>query len=171
MSKKYVWEEKTIQSGEGEMLTIVVEKLRENPRFTEKAAQWFSTKWEIPTEAYYDSMKECIEQKSEIPQWYIVLDNSDEIIAGAGIIHNDFHDRKDLSPNLCALFVDEKYRKQGIAKYILDFARQDLGNMGFKNLYLVTDHTEFYEKCGWMFLTTVNDDEGIPERMYMATTL
>lgn len=43
--------------------------------------------------------------------------------------------------------------------------------MGFEKLYLVTDHTEFYEKCGWSFLTTVNDDEGNSIRMYAASTL
>ena len=88
------------------------------------------------------------------------MNNKNEIIAGAGIIENDFHDRKDLSPNLCALFVEEKYRKQGIAKYILNFLRKDLGSMGFEKIYLITDHTGFYEKYDWSFLTTVNDDEG-----------
>ena len=29
-------------------------------------------------------------------------------ISGAGVIENDFHDRKDLTPNLCALFVEER---------------------------------------------------------------
>ena len=109
--------------------------------------------------------------KIGIPQWYIVLNNKDEIIAEAGIIENNFRNRKDLSPNLCALFVEEKYRKQGIAKYILNFLRKDLGNMGFEKLYLVTDHTEFYEKYDWSFLTTVNDDEGNSIRMYVASTL
>ena len=99
------------------------------------------------------------------------MNNKNEIIAGAGIIENDFHDRKDLRPNLCALFVEEKYRKQGIAKYILNFLRKDLGNMGFEKLYLVTDHTEFYERYDWSFLTTVNDDEGNSIRMYVASTL
>ena len=39
--------------------------------------------------------------------------------------------------------------------------------MEFQKLYLVTDHTKFYEKCGWEFLCMVNDEEGIPERMYV----
>ena len=43
--------------------------------------------------------------------------------------------------------------------------------MGFEKLYLITDHTQFYEKCGWDFMTMVNDDEGIPVRMYVTSTL
>ncbi len=99
------------------------------------------------------------------------MNDKQEIIAGAGIIENDFHERKDLTPNLCALFVEEKYRKQRIAKYILDFARKDLGSMGFEKIYLITDHTGFYEKYNWDFLTIVNDDDGNTTRMYVASTL
>lgn len=40
----------------------------------------------------------------------------------------------------------ENYRNQNIAKHILDFVREDLSNQGIQALYLITDHTEFYEK-------------------------
>ncbi len=90
--------------------------------------------------------------------------------AGAGVIDNDFHERKDLTPNLCALFVEENYRNQNIAKHILDFIREDLSNQGIQTLYLITDHTEFYEKCGWRFLMLVKDEEGEMVRMYVADT-
>lgn len=153
------------------MDTLTLIKLCDNSEFLEKAAQWFSEKWKIPVEAYQESILECVEQKNGIPQWYIILDSSGNIIAGAGIIENDFHDHKDLRPNLCALFVEEEYRNQGIATYMLNFVRKELGNMGYEKLYLITDHTEFYEKCGWSFLTMVNDDQGAPVRMYVASTI
>lgn len=153
------------------MKSIILKKLCEYPELCEKSAYWFSQKWGIPVEAYLESIQKSIDEKNGIPQQYIVLDDRQEIIAGAGIIDNDFHERKDLIPNLCALFVEEKYRKKGIAKYILDFVRKDLGSMGFEKIYLITDHTEFYEKYDWEFLTTVNDDEGNTTRMYVASTL
>lgn len=153
------------------MKTLTLKKLCDHPEFLDEAASWFSQKWGIPVEAYKESMEQSINQKTGIPQWYIVLNENLEMIAGAGIIENDFHDRKDLSPNLCALYVKENYRGQGIAKYLLDFSRKDLSNMGFETLYLITDHTEFYEKCGWDFLTMVNGDDGNSQRMYAASTL
>lgn len=143
-----------------------VKKLRDVPEQMDRAASWFSKTWKIPLAAYQASMQQCIAQKEGVPQWYIVLDDGQNIIAGAGVIDNDFHARKDLTPNLCALFVEEAYRNQGIARHILNFVKEDMGGMGIKTLYLVTDHTEFYEKCGWSFFTMVNDDEGVPERMY-----
>lgn len=151
------------------MTGIILKKLCDYPELLEKASLWFSEKWDIPVEAYIESIQECISK--EIPQWYIVVDENQEIIAGAGIIENDFHDRKDLRPNLCALYVDEQYRSQGIARYILNLARRELGEMGFEKLYLVTDHVEFYEKCGWEFFTNVIGDNGNSERLYVASTL
>ena len=73
------------------------------------------------------------------------------IVAGAGVIANDYHDRVDLTPNLCALFVEESHRYRGIARLLLDSARRDMGKLGFETLYLVTDHEHFYERCGWEF--------------------
>ncbi|NDN43042.1 GNAT family N-acetyltransferase, partial [Acinetobacter baumannii] len=135
-------------------------RLSDYPQYKEMAAQWFSEKWQIPVEAYLESIQISIDQKHAIPQWYIVLNKDKYLIAGAGVIDNDFHERKDLTPNLCALFVEENYRNQNIAKHILDFVREDLSNQGIQTLYLITDHTEFYEKCGWRFLTLVEDEEG-----------
>ncbi len=126
-------------------------RLSDYPQYKEMAAQWFSEKWQIPVEAYLESIQISIDQKHAIPQWYIVLNKDKHLIAGAGVIDNDFHERKDLTPNLCALFVEENYRNQNIAKQILDFVREDLSNQGIQTLYLITDHTEFYEKCGWRF--------------------
>ncbi|MDO7429402.1 GNAT family N-acetyltransferase [Acinetobacter baumannii] len=126
-------------------------RLSDYPQYKEMAAQWFSEKWQIPVEAYLESIQISIDQKHAIPQWYIVLNKDKHLIAGAGVIDNDFHERKDLTPNLCALFVEENYRNQNIAKHILDFVREDLSNQGIQTLYLITDHTEFYEKCGWRF--------------------
>ena len=96
---------------------------------------------------------------------------SGRLLAGAGVIANDFHDRKDLTPNLCALFVEPPWRGRGTAGRLLDFIRRDLGAMGIPRLYLVTDHTAFYERYGWTFLTMVTGDDHLPERMYTAPTL
>ncbi|UUM29361.1 GNAT family N-acetyltransferase [Acinetobacter colistiniresistens] len=145
-------------------------KLVNTPELLAQAAMWFSDKWEIPIEAYRDSIQISIEQPGEIPQWYLILNKHQQIIAGAGVIENDFHDRNDLSPNLCALFVEEAYRKQNIARELLDFIRAEMKNLGFEKLYLVTDLDDFYEKCGWVFLTRVQDDEGELMKMYVADT-
>ena len=142
-------------------------KIRENPEFSPQAAQWFHSKWNVPLVAYEQSIEDCIGGDGFVPQWYIVLHN-DTIIAGAGVIENDFHDRKDLTPNVCAVYVEEQYRKQGIAGRVLDFICDDFHQNGIDTLYLLTDHTGFYERYGWQFLCMVQGDgEEYLSRMYI----
>lgn len=45
--------------------------------------------------------------------------DGEQIIGGMGVIKNDFHDKKDLTPNVCAVYTEESYRKQGIAGVLL----------------------------------------------------
>lgn len=141
--------------------------IRDVPEIKDYAAQWFHEKWNIPLSAYQSSINACLEGKNPLPQWYIAMENN-RIIGGLGIIENDFHDRKDLSPNVCAVYVEEDKRFRGIAKALLDFACNDMKKFGIDTLYLVTDHTSFYERCGWEFLCMVQGD-GEPQmsRMYV----
>ncbi|MDN6735791.1 MAG: GNAT family N-acetyltransferase [Tetragenococcus koreensis] len=101
----------------------------------------------------------------------MVVNQRNTIIAGAGVIENDFHKRKDLEPNICALFVEKDYRNQGIASFILDLICQDFANMGIDRLYLVTDLMNFYERCGWKFVMHVRSEEGVQERLYTTSIL
>ncbi len=87
-----------------------------------------------------------------------MLENN-EIIACVGVIENDFHERKDLTPNVCALYVEEKYRCRGIAGKLLKLVRDDMENKGISPLYLITEHTSFYERYGWEFLCMVKEED------------
>lgn len=78
--------------------SIKITNLREAPELIPEAAAWFAAKWGIPLEEYEASMRESAESRAPVPQWFAVTDARGKITAGAGIIENDFHDRKDLSP-------------------------------------------------------------------------
>lgn len=142
-------------------------KIKEHKELVAQASEWFHEKWNIPKEAYMDSMEDCIKDISPVPQWYIVLDR-EKIIAGIGVIENDFHDRKDLTPNICAVYVEKEYRNHGIAGDMLKYICDDFKSMGIDTLYLITDHTDFYERYDWKFLCMV---QGVGEpymtRMYI----
>lgn len=148
----------------------IFRKLRDFPELAGQAARWFHEKWGIPAEEYRKSIESAAKCPGSVPQWYLVLEDGGRILVGAGVIENDFHDRKDLAPNLCALFVEEDMRGQGLARELLRQIRKDMEGIGVSDLYLVTDHTAFYEKCGWEFLTMAREDDGTPIRMYHIKT-
>ena len=140
--------------------------LREEPERKDAAAEWFHGKWGVPKDAYLECMDAYLNSETEYG-WYLCLDG-DKIIGGMGVIENDFHDRKDLSPNVCAVYTEEEYRSKGIAGKLLNMVVGDMKEKGITPIYLVTDHTGFYERYGWEFLCMVQSD-GEPEmtRMYI----
>ena len=140
--------------------------LRDKPEYKQTAAEWFNSKWGVPTEAYLECMDAYLAGETELG-WYLCLDG-EKIVGGMGVIENDFHDRKDLTPNVCAVYTEEDYRKQGIAGKLLNLTVEDLRAKGISPAYLVTDHTGFYERYGWEFLCMVQGD-GEPDmtRMYI----
>ena len=140
--------------------------LRDMPEWMIPAAEWFHSKWGVPTEAYLECMEAYLRKETEYG-WYLCLKDN-RIIGGLGVIENDFHDRKDLTPNVCAVFTEEKFRCQGIAGNLLNMSVEDLRKKGISPVYLVTDHTSFYERYGWEFLCMVQGD-GEPDmtRMYI----
>ncbi len=125
--------------------------LRDRPELLERAAEWFHEKWGVPKEAYLERMAACLRGDTAYG-WYLCLDGG-RIIGGLGVIENDFHDRKDLAPNVCAVYTEPV---------------EDMRQRGVSPLYLVTNHVGFYERCGWEFLCMVHcDGETEPARMYV----
>lgn len=140
--------------------------LRDMPQMKDQAADWFHSKWHVPKDAYLACMDAYLNRETEYG-WYLCLYEG-RIIGGMGVIENDFHDRKDLSPNVCAVYTEEAFRGQGIAGRLLNLTVEDMRSNGVSPLYLVTDHIGFYERYGWEFYCMAQGD-GEPEmtRLYI----
>lgn len=148
------------------MSELQYKNLREMPEEKESVAQWFHEKWGVPKEAYLECMEAYLSGETEYG-WYVCLADA-KIVGGLGVIENDFHDRKDLAPNVCAVYTEEEYRCRGIAGKLLNMAVEDQRSHGISPVYLVTDHTGFYERYGWEFYCMAQGDgEPEPTRLYI----
>ena len=142
-------------------------RLREHPEWASRAAAWFHEKWGVPEAAYRESIADCLERRAAVPQWYLAVAD-EEILGGLGVIENDFHDRIDLAPNVCAVFVEPARRGRGLAGRLLEFACDDMAGLGIDTLYLLTNHIGFYERYGWEYLCPAQGDgEPEPSRVYV----
>ena len=141
--------------------------LSEHPELMDEMAQWFCEKWHIPKEEYEKSMARCLENKGAVPQWFAAYEGN-RIVCGAGVIENDFHNRPDLTPNVCAVYTEPDRRGRGLAGALLEHICLDMKARGICTLYLLTDHIGFYERYGWVFLCMVQGEgEEQPSRMYV----
>ncbi len=140
--------------------------LQEKPELKEAAAFWFHSRWGVPEEAYLACMEGYLSGKTPYG-WYLCLCGG-EIVGGMGVIENDFHDRPDLTPNICAVYTEQAHRKKGIAGKLLDMVVEDLRDKGISPVYLITNHIGFYERYGWEFHCMVQGDgEEEKCRMYI----
>ena len=123
-------------------LACEILKLRDCPQWLDRGAAWFHAKWGVPLDAYRESMAACVKNLGAVPQWYVAVDGG-QILGGLGVIENDFHNRPDLAPNVCAVYVEESHRRQGVAGALLNCVCADMAALGVDTLYLLTDHTAF----------------------------
>lgn len=149
----------------------MIYSIKDRPEYKHIAIDWFSSKWGIPKKEYEKSFNEALKNNATIPQWFIFLNEQNSIVGGCGLIENDFIDRTDLKPYVCALFVEPQYRNKKIASALLFRARQYAAELGFKKVYLCTDHTMFYEKCGWKHIGFGTQISGDISRIYEAHTI
>ena len=174
---EYGTEEESLQIGDTVLFADQIEEIlllrrevcipvRDWPEAKDEIAAWFHARWGVPLAACRESIRACLGGEGAVPEWYVVV-RGHTIVAGCGVIENDFHARRDLTPNVCALYVDEAYRNQGIAGYLLRYVCADMARQGVKTLYLLTGHTGFCERCGWRFLTMVRGDGGAWSRVYI----
>ena len=138
--------------------------LANRPALRDACAEWFSSKWGIPARIYAESMAE--QSIRGVPKWLIALDENG-MVGGLGVIANDFHRRTDLTPNICAVYVEPRARGRGVARALIDRACAELSAAGWESVYLITGHDCFYEHLGWAFYGMVEENDGGWIRMYV----
>ena len=71
------------------------------------------------------------------------------MIGGLGVIANNFHRRTDLTPNICAVYVEPRA--------LIDRACAELSG---EHVYLITGHDCFYGHSGWKFYGMAEENDG-----------
>ena len=144
--------------------------IRQCPEWLERAADYFSSRWNIDRQLYWDSLSDSVTTENPVPRWYLML-RGDEIIGGFGLIDNDFMVRTDLCPWLCALYIEPSERGQKLGSRLLAHSRYEAGALGFSRVYLNTDHVGYYEKYGWRYIGDFAHRSGTDARVYEADVL
>jgi len=141
--------------------------VREHPEWIDQAADFFSTRWGIDKLLYEYSINASLSTKYPVPRWYLML-RDDKIIGGCGLIDNDFMIRTDFCPWLCGLYIDPAERGQHLGEQLLEHSRVEATKLGFKKVYLNTDHVGYYEKYNWRYIGDFAHTSGVDARVYEA---
>ena len=159
---------------EGNTSVIVARKLpriisiRHYPEYAVRAIDYFPGKFGVSRDIYDDCISNSLGASFQLPQWYLMTDDSDNIIGGAGIITNDFVSRMDIGPYLCALYIEPEWRCRGLAGLLIKRLESDAAKLGYERLYLCTDLQGFYERYGWKFIGHGYHPWGESSRIYIS---
>lgn len=128
--------------------------IKTHPEYKDKIINYFILRWasEDSKGVYIDCISNAFRNDS-LPNWYLLLDN-EEIIGGAGLISNDFISRMDLTPWLCALYIEEKYRGHNYGELLINKIKEDTLKLGYDYLYLCSDHKGYYEHFNFKRIAT-----------------
>lgn len=104
-------------------------------------------------------------KKESIPITLIAVE--DNICLGTITLFENDLKTMQLTPWLGALYVKEIYRGRGIAKELMNELELVTKELGFKDLYLRTEHTaDYYRKLGWKCLFETKDELGIDTEVF-----
>ena len=144
---------------------IKILNLRDHPELIVRASSVFQGYFGIPKDVYFESMRDSL-LTSTYPLWFIAYYQDKYIIGGLGIIENDFHSKKELFPNICAVYVSDGYRGIRISELLINEAIESMHKVGIDTLYVVTDHIGFYEKYGFKYHSQTMCEDG-ESRVYI----
>ena len=89
-----------------------------------------------------------------VPRTFVGIEDGQPLGSGA-IIPNDMETRKDLTPWLASVYVDEAYRRRGLGAQLVRRVMEHARTSGIQDLYLFTpDQAPFYAGLGWQILST-----------------
>ncbi|MFA7088359.1 MAG: GNAT family N-acetyltransferase [Patescibacteria group bacterium] len=146
---------------------ITIKNLSSCREYISLVSRWLWKQW---SKRHGRTLKEiiyrtehCLTKKS--PQTLIAFYKGEP--AGTVSLWNADHPyRQDLGPWLSCLFVPKKYRGKKIGQALQTALLKTAEKAGFKEVYLMTDLNDYYEKAGWKFVESGLYTEGRTVKFY-----
>ena len=110
-----------------------------------------------------NSLKNLVGEKTHL----FLLVDGEELISFCTLAERDDVQPTDLTPWIGFVYTYPEHRGHRHAQTLLQFAEQAAAHAGAKQVYISTNHQGLYEKYGYTYLSTMNDVNGEPSRVYV----
>jgi len=144
---------------------MYIDYLCNHIEYVETVSIWIYSEFVVKPEKSLKKLEQIIEyfKNTNLTSFPITLiavaDN--KCVGTVSIFENDLKNQNDLTPWLASLYVSPYYRGQGIAEKLINRVQEVVKGLGFKTLYLRTEHTsEYYRRLGWEYVYKTHDEKG-----------
>ncbi len=97
----------------------------------------------------------------------LVAESDGKYVGTVSLVKEDEIKNCPYTPWLASLYVLPEYRNRGIARILMDRCADAARDLGFKDLYLRTEHADkYYESLGWERVEACIDQYGLDTRIY-----
>lgn len=151
-------------------MTIEIISIKDYPELKDKAIAYCCENWPPVKNGFISFIEQSLTSENVLPMTFLLM-KDEKIIGFYQLIYNECVMRKDLSPWITTLFIDEKERGCCLGSVLLEHGRKTLGQLGYEAVYLTTDHIQFYEKYGFKEIGLDQFDWGRPTKLYQHNTI
>ena len=130
--------------------------LADVPHVIPTVAHWYYHQWPALFKDQAQAVEEIkqVKHRDQIPLCLVEIQNN-QVLGTAALLMEDMDTYPNYSPWLACVYVLETCRGAGIGKKVVLAATEKARQLGFKKLFLWTDHKKnFYKKLGWEIITT-----------------
>lgn len=149
---------------------MYIDYLYNHPEFIYIVSNWIYSEFVLKSQGTL-SLNEVINyfsntKSTTLPLTLIAVINN-ECVGTISLFENDLKTQNNLTPWLASLYISPHYRNKGIAKKLIDKIPLVVKKLGFKELYLRTEHTsEYYTRLGWILVYKTYDEKGLETEVY-----
>lgn len=119
---------------------------------------------------FTEVVNEVFSGEEDLPKCHIML-RGDSIVGYYQLVEQELIMRRDLSPWITTVFIDEQERGQRLSSRLLEHGRRVAGELGYAKVYLTTDHIQLYEKFGFREIGLDRFVWGRPTKIYEHDTI
>ncbi len=107
-------------------------------------------------------------EENQFSDWekVIVVTENEDICGFCTVQKNDCIPDVPYTPYVSYIFVDQKYRGNRLSQLMIQYAERYLKNVGFSDIYLISDHENLYEKYGFVVIDRKVAPWGSVEKIY-----
>ena len=144
---------------------INIVSLKDFPDYRGPLIEYVKINWETVSVPFIKVVEEVFREFKPFPKCYLMLKNG-KIIGFYQLVARELVDRKDLTPWITCVFIDERERGHHLSSKLLKHGRKVAGKMGYPKVYLTTDHIRLYEKFGFKEIGLGKFISGRPTKIY-----